>query len=353
PGTPEFGAAFETWLLHELIAFRDYVSGETVAHWRSSSGFEVDFILGDHTAIEVKAKETVSDRDLRSLGALAEEKKLKRSGPVNSRRDFRRYTLRAGRGTASSGPTSPRMDLRERTENPNRHPWELSRADMALRLLALRAKHGGHTSYADVGAGDRYFARRLAALTDAPVFAVDANYPEATVDGPVVVCTDLAQVPAGSVDCAVLMDVLEHVDDDVGLVRDVNRILTPDGELLITVPAHQWLWSEHDVFLGHRRRYDGRRLRDVLRHGGLDVLECFHFYALLGVARAAGVALARLGVRRSAHGVGRWPLASTHPATRTLRATLNADFRISRRLGTTPLGACGLSICAICRRRSA
>ena len=77
-GTPEFGPAFETWLLHELVAYRDYVSGETVSYWRSTSGFEVDFLLGDHTAIEVKAKETVSPQDLRSLHALAEEKKLKR-----------------------------------------------------------------------------------------------------------------------------------------------------------------------------------------------------------------------------------------------------------------------------------
>ena len=77
-GTPEFGPAFETWLLHELVAYRDYVSGETVSYWRSTSGFAVDFLLGDHTAIEVKAKETVSPQDLRSLYALAEEKKLKR-----------------------------------------------------------------------------------------------------------------------------------------------------------------------------------------------------------------------------------------------------------------------------------
>ncbi len=76
--TPEFGSAFETWLLHELFCFRDYVSGEPVNHWRSTSGFEVDFILGDHTGIEVKAKETVSRQDLRSLHALAEEKTLKR-----------------------------------------------------------------------------------------------------------------------------------------------------------------------------------------------------------------------------------------------------------------------------------
>jgi len=78
PRTPEFGLAFETWLLHELIAWRDYVSGEPVAYWRSTSGFEVDFILGDHTAIEVKAGENVSPQDLKSLRALAEEKKLKR-----------------------------------------------------------------------------------------------------------------------------------------------------------------------------------------------------------------------------------------------------------------------------------
>jgi predicted AAA+ superfamily ATPase len=77
-GTPEFGMAFETWLLHELACHRDYVSGEAIRYWRSTSGFEVDFILGDHTAIEVKGKENVSAQDLKSLRALAEEKKLKR-----------------------------------------------------------------------------------------------------------------------------------------------------------------------------------------------------------------------------------------------------------------------------------
>jgi predicted AAA+ superfamily ATPase len=78
PGTPEFGEAFETVLMHELVSYRDYISGESLSYWRSTSGFEVDFILGDHTALEVKAKENVSAHDLKSLRALAEEKKLKR-----------------------------------------------------------------------------------------------------------------------------------------------------------------------------------------------------------------------------------------------------------------------------------
>ena len=67
PRTPEFGPAFETWLLHELVCHRDYAGGAPVSHWRSASGYEVDFVLGDHTAIEVKAKENVAPRELRGL----------------------------------------------------------------------------------------------------------------------------------------------------------------------------------------------------------------------------------------------------------------------------------------------
>jgi predicted AAA+ superfamily ATPase len=78
PGAPEFGEAFETFLMHELASRSDYVTGEPLSFWRSTSGFEVDFIIGNHTAVEVKAKENVSSQDLKSLRALFEEKQLKR-----------------------------------------------------------------------------------------------------------------------------------------------------------------------------------------------------------------------------------------------------------------------------------
>jgi predicted AAA+ superfamily ATPase len=78
PGTPEYGEALETYVMHELMAWRDYRSGDPLSYWRSTSGFEVDFIIGDHTAVEIKAKRNVSAADLRSLRALGEEKKMKR-----------------------------------------------------------------------------------------------------------------------------------------------------------------------------------------------------------------------------------------------------------------------------------
>ena len=77
PGTPEYGDAVETYVMHELSAWNDYQGAQSLAFWRSTSNFEVDFILGDHTAIEVKAKATVSANDLKGLGALAEESLLR------------------------------------------------------------------------------------------------------------------------------------------------------------------------------------------------------------------------------------------------------------------------------------
>jgi predicted AAA+ superfamily ATPase len=77
-GTTEFGNAFETLIMQELVCFRDYEDGDPLSFWRSASGFEVDFIIGDHTAVEVKAKRNIGNADLRSLRALAEENKFKR-----------------------------------------------------------------------------------------------------------------------------------------------------------------------------------------------------------------------------------------------------------------------------------
>lgn len=78
PGTPEYGDAVETYVMHELGACSEYRSAQSLAYWRSTSGFEVDFILGDHTAIEVKAKANVGSADLKGLMALTEEALLKR-----------------------------------------------------------------------------------------------------------------------------------------------------------------------------------------------------------------------------------------------------------------------------------
>ena len=73
-GSPEYGLALEQLVFLELRAAVDYRRLDTdLTYWRTRTGLEVDFLLDDHTAVEVKATSRVSSRDLRSLRALAEE----------------------------------------------------------------------------------------------------------------------------------------------------------------------------------------------------------------------------------------------------------------------------------------
>lgn len=88
--SPELGEAFEALIHHELRAHLDYTGGGgQLCYWRSRSGYEVDFILDDRVAIEVKAKEQVGQRDLRGLRALAEEGQLRRLVVVSLERQPR------------------------------------------------------------------------------------------------------------------------------------------------------------------------------------------------------------------------------------------------------------------------
>lgn len=71
--SPEFGEAFEHYIFHELSAYCSYNQKPPIRYWRSTSQFEVDFILDDKVAIEVKAKEVITPRDLKGLKMLREE----------------------------------------------------------------------------------------------------------------------------------------------------------------------------------------------------------------------------------------------------------------------------------------
>ena len=76
-------------------------------------------------------------------------------------------------------------------------------------------------------------------------------------------------------------DVVEHVDDDVGALREVARVLTPDGHLLLTVPALQALWGLQDELAQHKRRYRRSVLLQRMRQAGLQPVRSFYFNSLL------------------------------------------------------------------------
>lgn len=88
-------------------------------------------------------------------------------------------------------------------------------------------------------------------------------------------------VPAATCGLVASMDVIEHLDDDLVGLREYRRVLTPSGLLLLTVPAYQWLWGEHDVWAAHRRRYRAGGLRAVVESAGFEVLHTTYYNSFL------------------------------------------------------------------------
>jgi SAM-dependent methyltransferase len=74
-----------------------------------------------------------------------------------------------------------------------------------------------------------------------------------------------------SFDLVTTLDVLEHSDDDLVILRECHRVCADGGLLAITVPAFQWLWSRNDVINDHKRRYSRSELRAKLAQAGFEV----------------------------------------------------------------------------------
>jgi ubiquinone/menaquinone biosynthesis C-methylase UbiE len=82
--------------------------------------------------------------------------------------------------------------------------------------------------------------------------------------------------PDDHFDAVVALDVLEHLVDDRAALTEWRRVLKPGGCVVLTVPAYQWLWSEHDVALHHQRRYARRVLHDRAREADLVIRKLTH-----------------------------------------------------------------------------
>ena len=102
------------------------------------------------------------------------------------------------------------------------------------------------------------------------------------VEAPLVLIDDGRLPPlGGDYSLLSLFDVLEHLDDDEGMLRFLFSVLQPGGILILTVPAHPFLFDEMDELAHHRRRYRRRELRQRLEASGFEVRLLSHFMSVL------------------------------------------------------------------------
>lgn len=85
----------------------------------------------------------------------------------------------------------------------------------------------------------------------------------------------------------VALDVLEHIDNDLMAAKNINTMLNKEnGTCIITVPAYQWLWTNHDVNCMHKRRYNKKQLKELLEKAGFNIqyISYYNFYLFLPAA---------------------------------------------------------------------
>lgn len=166
-----------------------------------------------------------------------------------------------------------------------RHWYYRSKAAALRRAVAGLAPR----RLLDIGAGSGFFSRHLLAATPAEsALCVDIGYP-ADRDDQVAGKPVRYRRDTGPTDCdlVLMMDVLEHVDDDRGLVRHYAGKVPAGAHFLVTVPAFSFLWSGHDVFLEHKRRYRLPEIEATLRDGGLEIVRGAYYFGLVFPLAAA------------------------------------------------------------------
>lgn len=130
-------------------------------------------------------------------------------------------------------------------------------------------------------------------------------------------------------------DIVEHVEDDEGVLRAMRRSMRPSGGAIISAPQHPWLWSGADEIAHHQRRYCRGELESKLRRNGFEVLFSSSFTATLLPLMAASRAKARLWPGNG--GLGR-ELAVAGQANATLLAILRAEVRLTLTGARWPVG---------------
>jgi hypothetical protein len=242
------------------------------------------------------------------------------------------------------------VDLREREQHEQRHPWEVARARFFRRIIADACPVAPAT-VVDIGAGDGWFAAQL--RPDLPLASTitccDVHYTAEDLAATLPAGITRSTIPpARPADLVLALDVLEHIEDDTAFVADQLRPLVAlDGILVVSVPAHQRLFTSHDVALGHHRRHSAASLAMLLNPSFQIIREGSLFTTLLP-PRAASALLEKV---RPPAGSAQVDSVWRHGRviSSSISAVLNTDAAMGRAFADRRYRPPGLSVWAVCR----
>lgn len=171
------------------------------------------------------------------------------------------------------------MDLKELGNiSPEGHWYYETKFHLMFGRLELQRSP---ETIVEIGAGSKFFITKLLGeYPNAKGWAIDPYFTpnQLGIDGNL---TSVKQIPTLNGDLYLFLDVLEHVENDLQLLMSSISTAKSGAIIVISVPAFEHLWSGHDVFLGHYRRYQKEDLRKLLVDANLEIVKIEYIFALI------------------------------------------------------------------------
>jgi len=223
------------------------------------------------------------------------------------------------------------------------HWWYRARREVLAALIRRAVDPPKSAELLEIGCGTGHNLAMLAEFGHVEGLELDATaraIAEKRLGRPVMSAPlpELRGVPEQNYDLIGAFDVIEHIEDDQASLASIAARLRPGGKLVMTVPAHPWLWSAHDVVSHHKRRYSKRSLKTLIDGSPLRLDSIGYFNSILLPAALVERLSSKAGGKRDAD---LW--LPPRPINSTMEALFAAERHVIGRLPLPP----GLSLFAV------
>ena len=228
-------------------------------------------------------------------------------------------------------------------EHDERHWWYRARRQIIAELIRRKVPLPKDAKLLEIGCGTGHNLPMLGEFGQVDALEVDpiARGMAEKRLGRTVLSSPLPAlegVPDDTYDMVAALDVVEHIPDDKAALEGISRVLKPGGKLLMTVPAHQWMWSAHDVVNHHQRRYSKRDFKRLVNESPLKLESIGYLNSLLFPLAMAQRLASKLTGKED---------ANLAPPAEPINQVLERVFALERRvIGRIPLPP-GLSLFAV------
>ena len=254
------------------------------------------------------------------------------------------------------------FNVRTKDDEKRNHPWEMARLEVVKDLLNPYIKDKKDKKIVlDIGCGDVYFISEFCkAYQNFQPYAVDIAFTDEIIDGlkqeykscPIQYYKDVNDVSLGNekANLVFLLDVIEHIENDIDFLKQVLSLPYIDNDtlFLITVPAFNGLFCNHDTWLGHYRRYTKKMLLEHISQAGLKEVKAGYFFFSLLLPRILQKMIEKPTKEESVEGIGNWDKGKL--ITNLYKSILLIDYYTTKGLSKIGIKLPGLSTYIICKK---